>query len=268
MSIKKTPLGKNSDIPLKYDPSVLTPLSRLDSRTQAGLEEYTSQFEGRDYWTSYETSWLNEKGIPRNKILNLSYSSQSQFFIESKSLKLYLYSLNNKEFRSSEEVQAQIKEDLENSLKTEVIVELDNKPRKIEETFTSIDSEDLDKIDSHPLSLSIEPEEEADVTEELSTSLFRSLCPVTSQPDWATIYIRYKGNKINHKSLLKYLLSYRNHQGFHEECVERIFSDILQRIRIDELFVRANFLRRGGIEINPVRVTPGNSPEIIREIRQ
>ena len=133
---------------------------------------------------------------------------------------------------------------------------------------SSIDSENLDKIDSHPLSLSIEPEEEADVAEELSTSLFRSLCPVTSQPDWATIYIRYKGNKINHKSLLKYLLSYRNHQGFHEECVERIFSDILQRIRIDDLFVRANFLRRGGIEINPVRVTPGNSPEIIREIRQ
>ena len=172
-------------------------------------------------------------------------------------------------FESEVDLELQyLKEDLENSLKTEVIVELDNKPRKIEETFTSIDSEDLDKIDSHPLSLSIEPEEEADVTEELSTSLFRSLCPVTSQPDWATIYIRYKGNKINHKSLLKYLLSYRNHQGFHEECVERIFSDILQRIRIDELFVRANFLRRGGIEINPVRVTPGNSPEIIREIRQ
>ena len=114
MSIKKTPLGKNSDIPLIYDPSVLTPLSRLDSRTKAGLEEYTSQFEGRDYWTSYETSWLNEKGIPRNKILNLSYSSQSQFFIESKSLKLYLYSLNNKEFRSTEEVQEQKKKNLPN----------------------------------------------------------------------------------------------------------------------------------------------------------
>ena len=88
MTIEKTPLGKNSDIPLIYDPSVLTPLSRLDSRTKGGLEEFSSQFQGRDYWTSYETSWLNEKGIPRNKILNLSYSSQSQFFIESKSLSL------------------------------------------------------------------------------------------------------------------------------------------------------------------------------------
>ena len=133
---------------------------------------------------------------------------------------------------------------------------------------SSIDEVSIENIDKYPNSLIIEPGEEENVSETLSCSLFRSLCPVTAQPDWATIYISYKGNAIQHSGLLRYLLSYRNHQGFHEECVERIYIDILKRCRIDELCVRANFLRRGGIEINPVRTTPNYNIDVYREIRQ
>ena len=123
-------------------------------------------------------------------------------------------------------------------------------------------------MDSHPNALVLEPGDIDMLEENLSCSLFRSLCPVTAQPDWATIYIYYKGNSIQHSGLLRYLLSFRNHQGFHEECAERIFVDILKRCRLDELCVRANFLRRGGIEINPLRSTPGVKFSISREIRQ
>ena len=161
-----------------------------------------------------------------------------------------------------------IKRDLEEALQTEVEVELVQNPRDIEGEWSSLDQLEIDRIDSHPNSLVIEPDEQEKIVENISCSLFRSLCPVTAQPDWATIYISYEGNGINHKTLLRYLLSYRNHQGFHEECVERIFIDITKRCRLDKLSVRANFLRRGGIEINPVRTTPGYPIHISREIRQ
>ena len=261
-------LGEDTKIPQKYEPSILCPLNRLESRLKSGLEEFSDSYHGRDYWTSYETSWLNKNGIPQNKILNISYDCNSKFFVESKSLKLYLYSLNNKEFPSIESVQSLIKKDLDVSLKTDVEVQLDDRPRDIFDDTTSIDEVSLETIDKYPNSLIIEPGEEENVSETLSCSLFRSLCPVTAQPDWATIYISYKGNAIQHNGLLRYLLSYRNHQGFHEECVERIYIDILKRCRIDELCVRANFLRRGGIEINPVRTTPNYNIDVYREIRQ
>ena len=118
--MKDVLLGKESLIPEKYDASVLSPISRLDSRIKGGLEDFVKNFEGKDYWTSYETSWLNEQGIPRNKILNISYNSHSKFFIESKSLKLYLYSINNMKFISEDAVQELIKNDLEKALRTDV----------------------------------------------------------------------------------------------------------------------------------------------------
>ena len=121
--MKDTLLGKKNSIPLDYDPNILRPLSRLESRIKSGLDEYSNFLHGEDYWTSYETSWLNGNGIPRNKILNVSYSCESKFFIESKSFKLYLYSLNNKKFDSTKEVVSLIKNDLETALKSGEIVE-------------------------------------------------------------------------------------------------------------------------------------------------
>ena len=265
--MKDTLLGKKNSIPLDYDPNILRPLSRLESRIKSGLDEYSNFLHGEDYWTSYETSWLDIKGIPKNSILNLAYSSDSKFFVESKSLKLYLYSLNNKRFNSTNDVKDIIRNDLEKILKTNVDIDLADSPRPIEDNYFSLDNLDIDKIDSYPISLAIEPGER-NITEDLSCSLFRSLCPETSQPDWATIYISYSGLEIKHNGLLQYLLSYRNHQGFHEECVEKIFLDINKRCRLNELSVRANFLRRGGIEINPVRTTPNFKIKMSREKRQ
>lgn len=265
--MKDVLLGRTSEIPKEYDPSILTPLSRLDSRIKSGLGEHSSILQGRDFWTSYEASWLNIQGIPQNKILNISYNSNSKFFVESKSLKLYLFSLNNKKFETHEDVKNLICGDLQTLLKTEVEVELVQSPRPIKSNYLSLDSLKIEKIDNHPNSLALESGDD-DISEDLSCSLFRSLCPVTSQPDWATIYISYSGLRILHKGLLQYLLSYRNHQGFHEECVERIFIDINKRCRINQLSVRANFLRRGGIEINPVRTTPGFKINMFREERQ
>ena len=157
---------------------------------------------------------------------------------------------------------------IKKALKTDVNVDLDMLPRSISDSSTSIDEEYLNKIDSYPNSQVIQPGENENASESLSCSLFRSLCPVTSQPDWATIYISYNENSIQHDGLLRYLLSYRNHQGFHEECVERIFTDLLKRCILKELSVRGNFLRRGGIEINPIRTTPKFNIEITRDIRQ
>ena len=130
-----------------------------------------------------------------------------------------------------------------------------------------IDSLNIEEPSAQPNSLVLLSNEK-DVDEDVTCGLFRSLCPVTAQPDWATVYIAYKGKQINHKSLLSYLLSYRNHQGFHEECVERIFQDLNERCELESLLVRANYLRRGGIEINPVRTTHENFEQILREQRQ
>ena len=153
-----TILGQNSIIPLQYDPAILSPISRLDSRIKNGLNEF-SDFHGRDFWTSYETSWLNDVGIPQNQILNISYDCNSKYFVESKSLKLYLYSLNNKKFQSLDSLRDLIKDDLEKALKTEVNVDLDMLPRSISNSSTSIDEEFLDKIDSYPNSQVIQPGE-------------------------------------------------------------------------------------------------------------
>ena len=267
--MKDIHLGRDSKIPTSYDPSSLSALSRIDSRINLGLEDLSVVFHGHDFWTSYETSWLNLQGVPSNGILNISYDCNSKFFIESKSLKLYLYSLNNEKFESIDALEKIIKIDLEGALKTDVNVHLDETPREIFNRPLSLDSMAITKIDSYPNSLVIEPDEDKGfVSEHISTSLFRSLCPVTAQPDWATVYISYKGTAIKHEGILRYLLSYRNHQGFHEQCVERIYVDIMKRCRLDELSVTANFLRRGGIEINPVRTTPGYEISINREIRQ
>ena len=261
------PLGKNTNYPAGYDPSILVGLSRADSRQKLRLDSNNYKIFGIDSWTCYELSWLNENGIPRNSILYFSYSCHSKFFVESKSLKLYLYSLNNKRFSSNEELVQTIKGDLEEALKTEISLEISTEPREIISNENSIDSLNIDELSAQPNSLVLMSNDK-DVDEDVTCSLFRSLCPVTAQPDWATVYIAYKGKQINHESLLSYLLSYRNHQGFHEECVERVFQDLNERCELESLLVRANYLRRGGIEINPVRTTHENFEQILREQRQ
>ncbi|HIA42952.1 MAG TPA: NADPH-dependent 7-cyano-7-deazaguanine reductase QueF, partial [Gammaproteobacteria bacterium] len=203
----------------------------------------------------------------KNAVLYASYESSSKKFIESKSFKLYLNSLNNKIFNSLDDLLALIKHDLEQCVSSEVEIEIKNTPKDFVKESKSID---LVEINSEEGVVEDAPWVSADeVSEEISCSVFRSLCPVTSQPDWATIRVTYSGKLINYQKLLSYLLSFRNSQAFHEECVEKIFSDLKKFCAPNELTVRANFLRRGGIELNPVRSTlEAFSKEVLREAKQ
>jgi len=267
LDLDKLPLGKKITYPEKYDPSLLVGISREESRNRSGVTLEPNSFYGLDSWTAYELSWLNLDGIPKNAVLYASYESSSKNFIESKSLKLYLNSLNNKKFNSLGDLLALIKHDLKQCVSSEVEIEIKNTPKDFVKESKSID---LVEINSEEGVEEDRPWVSADeASEELSCSVFRSLCPVTGQPDWATIRVTYSGKRINYQKLFSYLLSFRNSQAFHEECVEKIFSDLKKFCAPNELTVRANFLRRGGIELNPVRSTlEAFSKEVLREAKQ
>ena len=266
LDLDKLPLGKRTTYPQKYDPSLLVGISREESRTRSGIYIQDNPFYGLDSWTAYELSWLDHEGIPKNGVLYAAYESSTQKFIESKSLKLYLNSINNKKFGTHEDLLTLIKNDLQQCISNEVDIEIRNTPKKFIKGNKSVDL----------LTGSLErAKEEAPwvnsnkITEEISCDVFRSLCPVTGQPDWATIRINYSGKHINYRKLLKYLLSYRNMQAFHEECVEKIFVDIKEFCEPDDLTVTANYMRRGGIELNPLRSSIKEfNKEILREIKQ
>ncbi len=266
LDLDKLPLGKRTTYPQKYDPSLLVGISRQESRTRSGIYILDNPFYGLDSWTAYELSWLDHEGIPKNGVLYAAYESSTQKFIESKSLKLYLNSINNKKFGTHEDLLTLIKNDLQQCISNEVDIEIRNTPKKFIKGNKSVDL----------LTGSLESAKEEDpwvnsnkITEEISCDVFRSLCPVTGQPDWATIRINYSGKHINYRKLLKYLLSYRNMQAFHEECVEKIFVDIKEFCEPDDLTVTANYMRRGGIELNPLRSSIKEfNKEILREIKQ
>ena len=267
LDLDKLPLGKKITYPEKYDPSLLVGISREESRNRSEVTLEPNSFYGLDSWTAYELSWLNLEGVPKNAVLYASYESSSKSFIESKSLKLYLNSLNNKKFNSLDDLLELIKHDLEQCVSSEVEIEIRNTPKDFVKESKSID---LVEINSEEGVEEDAPWVSADeASEELSCSVFRSLCPVTGQPDWATIRVTYSGKRINYQKLFSYLLSFRNSQAFHEECVEKIFSDLKKFCAPNELTVRANFLRRGGIELNPVRSTlEAFNKEVLRETKQ
>ena len=267
LDLDKLPLGKKITYPEKYDPSLLVGISREESRNRSGVTLEPNSFYGLDSWTAYELSWLNLEGVPKNAVLYASYKSSSKSFIESKSLKLYLNSLNNKKFNSLSDLLALIKHDLEQCVSNEVEIEIRNTPKDFVKESKSID---LVEINSEEGVEEDAPWVSADeASEEISCSVFRSLCPITGQPDWATIRVTYSGKLINYQKLFSYLLSFRNFQAFHEECVEKIFSDLKKFCAPNELTVSANFLRRGGIELNPVRSTlEAFNKEVLRETKQ
>jgi 7-cyano-7-deazaguanine reductase len=256
-----THLGKNSDYSSFYDVNLLQPLSRESNHTNFG----------KDIWNAYEFSWLNSKGKPEQRHLQLRINSNSSNIIESKSLKLYLNGFNNEPYNSENDVISIIKTDLEKSLSSEVNISFLKKvPIKVFEG-TCLDSLDI-YIDSYSIDaklLSIDNEKYVTTSKSVFTHLFRSNCPVTGQPDWATIWVSYTGPKINNDSLLKYLVSYRNHDGFHETCIDSIFTDILMQCKCDTLTVYGGFTRRGGIDINPYRTTDKSlKMPFMRTVRQ
>jgi 7-cyano-7-deazaguanine reductase len=262
--MSSTVLGESVAYPEHYDPGLLMPLARADNRQRLGLNDADLPFCGADIWNAYELSWLKPNGMPQVTRGRFIFPCASPALIESKSLKLYLNSLNQHTFADIDEARNCIKQDLSNAAGADVDVLLQPFSGMQEvldvPTGISLDSQSVTctqfETDAQLLQLTdADAAFEAIVDEVLYTDLFRSRCPITGQPDWATVTICYQGPQINHASLLQYLVSYRLHPDYHENCVERIYCDVLQRCRPQSLSVEANFLRRGGLDINPVRAT-------------
>ncbi len=256
-SLEASELGKSSHYKSHYDASLLFPIARSLKRQDLGLSAIDAlPFHGVDRWQHYEVSWLNDKGKPMVAMADIRYSCTSPNMIESKSMKLYFNSLNNTRFHDIAQVKALVQNDLSQAVGDNVSVHLNHlQHHESHGHFKGICLDDLDiECDAymiHPEFLTTETtwiEQES-----LYSDLLKSNCLVTHQPDWASVCITYSGNKIHHAGLLKYLISFRNHPEFHEQCIERIFMDIMHRCKPMYLSVDGRYTRRGGIEINPYR---------------
>lgn len=250
------PLGENVPSPSKYDPGILYAIPRWAARSLLDIDKKIAM-HGIDHWHAYELSWLTDKGKPQVAVGEFYFDADSENIVESKSLKLYLNSFNQERFESREKLAEIIANDLSSISKSQVRVELidvarhgtDHQPRRIK----SIDDQDIEITIFEPAPELLKCRDNAVFDEELVSELFKSNCPVTGQPDWASVEICYTGAQIDEASLLAYLCSFRGHQGYHEECAERIYRDIMQQCAPTELSVVMNFLRRGGLDINVYR---------------
>jgi 7-cyano-7-deazaguanine reductase len=263
-SLNKTPLGEKSTLSRHYDPSVLVPIPRSMLRTTLAIAA-ALPFQGYDYLRAYEISWLNQNNHPQAAIANIKIPCDSIALIESKSLKLYLNSFNQSPFRNIAEVQQRMQQDLSQHSQSEVTVTLEPCHRAniapLNRIPSAINLDHLD-IDCTPNAKQflLQHPKNSSKKEMLYTHLFRSLCPVTEQPDWATIYIAYQGIALQHEALMQYLLAFRQCKSFHEHCIEKIYCHILQQCKPEKLAVLGLFTRRGGVEINPYR---SNDPDIL-----
>lgn len=258
--IDHTPLGKASDYPTQYDPHQLAPLPRALGREVLELSG-NLPFTGEDVWTAYELSWLDARGKPIVAIGEFRFPCTSPHLIESKSLKLYLNSLNQERFDSRAQLVQVLQKDLSKAAGESVSVTLFTLTEYRKQGLTALPGTCIDDLETdidayHPDStlLALKPAD-AMVEETLYSHLLRSLCPVTGQPDWATLVVQYQGAALCPESLLRYVVSYRQHQDFHEQCVERIFRDISTHCQPHRLSVHARYTRRGGLDINPWRST-------------
>ena len=267
-SPEKSELGKKAQYDSHYDASILFPISRKTRRDEIGVSDHLP-FYGFDVWNHFEVSWLNEKGKPIVALGEIIYSCDSKNIIESKSMKLYFNSFNNTQFNDAEKVQAIIQKDLNARLNGSfVLVRIT--PLSIlknEKLLARLEGIYLDELDIncfvyHTDTSSLKTEKEH-VEETLYSDLLKSNCLVTNQPDWCSVQITYKGKKINREGLLQYIVSFRNDNEFHEQCIEKIFVHIMQYCQPDELTVYGRSTRRGGIDINSYRSTnPVNVAEI------
>ena len=266
--MENTPLGKASQYVQQYAPDLLVPILRLPVRESLGIN--VNRMQGIDIWNHWEVSYLNDSGKPQITCLSISYDALSPAIVESKSLKLYFNSLNQSAFSSEQAMLECVKRDLSETVGAEVSI--NTLDQSCLDTNWINKYECIDNIDTIFDAYSPEPNylsSGADlVTESLSSHLFKTNCMVTGQPDWASVFIRYSGPKISREGLLKYLVSFRNHQAFHEPSCEMIFSDLLSLCHCQDLSVYCRYTRRGGIDINPFRSTSNEIPENLRILRQ
>ena len=262
MELENIPLGKKSTYVSQYSPDLLFLIPRELNRKQIGISS-PLPFKGYDIWNAFELSWLNSKGRPVVAMGEFLFPCESPNIIESKSLKLYLNSFNNTEFNLLNEVQITIEKDL--SLRADYPVNVKIIPIteiKEKNVFSGICMDDFDVACNVYI---VEPKflrigSKRIVTEVLYSDLLKSNCPITGQPDWASVQINYTGRQIDYQGLLKYIISFRNHDEFHEQCVERIFVDIMRKCSPEKLTVYARYVRRGGLDINPYRSTEDDGP--------
>lgn len=269
-TVLHSPLGKGTVYVNQYDPSLLYPIARDINWQRQGVDRTTLPFRGVDIWNAYEVSWLDLKGKPVVALAEFRIPATSVHIIESKSFKLYLNSFNLTRFASATEVVERMRTDLSKAAGAEVEVLLTGPDAPVELGKLEgrcVDGHDVEIEHYEPAPELLSTQGEA-VSESLVSHLLKSNCPVTGQPDWASIQISYQGPKIDEAGLLAYLISYREHGDFHEQCVETIFMDIWNRCRPQKLSVYARYVRRGGLDINPYRSSLNERPENMRLSRQ
>jgi 7-cyano-7-deazaguanine reductase len=282
-------LGKTTEYCSEYNPNLLQAVPRSLNRDDLSLSSNTLPFIGEDVWYGYELSWLNNKGKPVVAVAEFRFACTSPNLVESKSFKLYLNSFNQSQFSNVETVEEILTKDLSATAGTQAQVTLysvEQCPalmiKLADQNFNCIDDEDVtitsyqyqaDILKKAQVTLSSVNSSNTDtpsnvIHENLVSHLLKSNCLITNQPDWASVYISYKGEKIDHSILLEYLVSFRQHNEFHEQCVERIFCDLQKYCQLTELTVFARYTRRGGLDINPFRSTHISSAPTGRTLRQ
>lgn len=267
-------LGQSVEYPSSYDAGLLFPIPRLEARAKLGLAD-ALPFVGVDVWNAYELSWLDMRGKPQVALAEIRVPATSPHLIESKSFKLYLNSFSQERMANTDALRTQLMHDLSAAAGAPVSVSLIAPTSPEAFPVRNLPGELIDSvaisIESYgppePELLRADPSDTVDET--LVSHLFRSNCPVTGQPDWASLQVTYAGPRIDRAALLRYFVSFRTHSDFHEACVERIFLDIRSRCAPQKLAVYARFTRRGGLDINPFRAMPGSAmPDNLRLSRQ
>ena len=273
-SLSALKLGQNTEYKSQYDASLLQPVPRRLNREGLGIVEQQPFNQGADVWTCYELSWLNPHGLPQVAIADVEIDFKSENLIESKSFKLYLNSFNQTKFASIEEVEQTITRDLRKCASGQVSVKIHKLADYTNQPIVNFSGECIDEqeiqIESYIFSNQhLENVAEDEIVEEtLVSHLLKSNCLITSQPDWGSVQIHYVGKRLNREKLLRYLVSFREHNEFHEQCVERIFTDLIQFAKPEKLTVYARYTRRGGLDINPFRSNFERVPVNLRMARQ
>ncbi|WP_109427956.1 NADPH-dependent 7-cyano-7-deazaguanine reductase QueF [Aggregatibacter kilianii] len=273
-SLNALKLGQQTKYAEKYDRTLLQPVPRHLNRDMLNITTTQPFTIGADIWTAYEISWLNPKGVPQVAIADVSIDFRSENLIESKSFKLYLNSFNQTQFANFDEVQQILQQDLQDCAKGEVKVRLNSLTDYTQQPIAALDGDCIDGLDIEIEDYAFNAELLKDCTndnvveETLVSHLLKSNCLITQQPDWGSLQIYYVGKQINREQLLRYIISFRQHNEFHEQCVERIFCDLMHFAAPEKLTVYARYTRRGGLDINPYRSNFEPLPPNLRLARQ
>lgn len=273
-SLNALKLGQQTKYAEKYDRTLLQPVPRRLNRDQLNITATQPFTIGADIWTAYEISWLNPKGVPQVAIADVSIDFRSENLIESKSFKLYLNSFNQTTFADFADVQQTLQRDLQDCARGEVNVRLNSLADYTAQPIVALSGDCIDAQDievrNYAFNAALLNHCTGDhlVEETLVSHLLKSNCLITQQPDWGSLQIHYVGKQINREQLLRYIISFRQHNEFHEQCVERIFCDLMQYAKPEKLTVYARYTRRGGLDINPYRSNFEPLPQNLRLARQ